>query len=319
MYSANFNASRGYDVLLTNDDRGYSHVASVVVQKAFESGLFLSGSYAYTDNQEVNPGTSSVSTSNLGIVALSDPNHPALAVSNYERRHRATGTIEYSNELVGKFTDASPWKHMQTTFGMFIESRSGQPYSWTFAGGNDGGVAMGQIFGEERTMAGRGRELFYVPQNDRTCEAPGAPGQCDVILQGITKEQFNTFLERTGLVKYRGKISPRNAFTGPRQNRIDFRFAQDLPNPLSGHRARFVFDFENLGNAIGGFFNQHDWGGARTISFPYYVPAVNVSVDRATGVYTYSTLASPNPTTVPNGADLLQPLWRISLGLMYDF
>jgi outer membrane receptor for ferrienterochelin and colicin len=332
MYSEAFNATRGYDMLLTNDDRGYAHVASVVVQKAFESGLFLSGSYAYTDNQEVNPGTSSVSTSNYGIVAVVDPDHPDLAVSNYERRHRFTGTFEYSHELVGEFTDASPWKHMKTTFGMFIESRSGQPYSWTFAGATLGAIPnqtsgadnQAKIFGEETTMASRGRELFYVPQNDRTCETPGGRDKCDVILQGMSKDDFNTFLDRTGLAKYRGKISPRNAFTGPRQNRIDFRFAQDLPNPLSGHRARFVFDFENLGNAIGGFFNQYDWGSARSVSFPYYVQAVNVTVDRATGVYTYSPtlptgLRSPNPTTSPGGADLLQPLWRISLGLMYDF
>src|SRR5262249_42946227 len=69
MYPAAFNINRGSDMMLTNDSRGYSHVASFVVQKGFPFGLFVSGSYAYTYNQEVNPGTSSISTSNYGIVA----------------------------------------------------------------------------------------------------------------------------------------------------------------------------------------------------------------------------------------------------------
>src|SRR5262249_22742028 len=33
-----FNASRGYDLLLTNDRRGYGHAASLVVEKAFPFG-----------------------------------------------------------------------------------------------------------------------------------------------------------------------------------------------------------------------------------------------------------------------------------------
>jgi hypothetical protein len=315
-YSDMFNPNRGYDMLLTNDSRGYGNVASIVVQKGFPFGLFLSASYAYTNTQEVNPGTSSVSTSNYGIVAVTDPNHPDLAVSNYERRHRFTGTVEYEGAIVNAFTDAAPWKNMKTSIGLFFESRSGQPFSWTFA--NADTPTMARNFGEEGTMAGRGRELFFVPLDERTCEAPGE--NCDVVLQGgITKAQFNTFLERTGLARYRGKIAPRNAFSSPRQKRLDLRFAQDLPNPLTGHRARFVVDVENLSNAIGGFLGQNDWGNARSVSFPFYTPAVDVTVNKTNGTYTYTSLRPSNPTTIPTGADLLQPLWRVSLGLMYDF
>jgi len=308
MYATTFNVNRGFDMLLTNDSRGYGHVASAVVQKGLPFGLFVSGSYAFTDNQEVNPGTSSVSTSNYGIVAVTDPNHPALAVSNYERRHRFTGAIEYSHSIVGEFTDAQPWKNMKTSFGMFVESRSGQPYGWTFAGGDTTGNNLGAIFGEPSIDAQRNRELFFVPNDDRTCTVAGP--NCDVILKGITKEDFNTFLDRTGLSKYRGRIAPRNAFRSPRFNRFDVRLAQDLPNPLSNQRARFVLDIENLGNLL-----DRNWGLSRSVPFPFYAPAVDVAVDRTTGVYTYSGLRSPNPTTV----DVLQSVWRVSLGLMYDF
>jgi len=313
MYAATFNPNRGYDMLLTNDGRGYGHVLSAVVQKGFPFGLFVSGSYAYTDNHEVSPGTSSVSTSNYGIVAVIDPQHPELAVSNYERRHHLTATVEFEHAIVGEFTDAFPWKDMKTSFGLYAESRSGQPYSWTFSGGDSSGANLARIFGEDSTMASRNRELFYVPTDEATCEGVATPG-CKVVLQGVSKADFNTFLQRSGLAKYRGQISPRNAFHSPWFNKVDVRVAQDLPNPLSGHRARFVVDIENIGNLL-----NHNWGTDRAVPFTYMAPAVDVSVDRTTGVYTYSNVRSPNPTTAPNGADLLQSVWRVSLGLMYDF
>jgi len=323
LYPANFNTTRGVDMELTNDSRGYGHVASVTAQKAFPFGLFVSASYAYVDNQEVNPGTSSVSTSNYGIVAITDPNRPDLAVSNYERRHRFTGTVEYSGNVVGLFTDSRPWKDMKTSFGLFAESRSGQPYSWTFGASEDrdamgrteaNGTKLARIFGEDASIASRNRELFYVPNDGRTCEEVSMPGACDVVLKGITKDQFNTFLQRTGLDRYRGRIAPRNAFKGPRYNRIDLRFAQDLPNPLSGHRARFVVDIENFGNLL-----NSGWGIFRQVQFPFYTPAVDVSYDRAANSYVYSNLRSSNPTQGPQTADLLLSVWRVSLGLMYDF
>src|SRR5262249_28959452 len=129
-------------------------------------------------------------------------------------------------------------------------------------------------------------------------------------LSGMTKDQFNAFLDKTGLSKYRGQIAPRNAFSSPWFTRFDVRIAQDLPNPMSGQRARFVLDIEDVGNLL-----NHDWGRSRAVPFPYYTPAVAVDVDRSSGAYTYSALRSSNPTTV----DILQSVWRISFGLMYDF
>ena len=319
LYATSFNTSRGVDMMLTNDRRGYGELASIVLQKGFPFGLFLSASYAYTNNAEVNPGTSSVSTSNYGIVAVSDPNHPDLAVSNYTRKHRFTGAIEYSHNLIGDFTDAPMWHDMKTSFGMFIESRSGQPYSWTFSGRLDTGgtdttgATLSRIFGEDQSLASRNRELFYVPLDSQVCIDTPAAG-CSVTLKGITKDDFNTFLTRTGLDKYRGKIAPRNGFAGPTYNRIDLRFAQDIPNPIAGQRARIVVDIENFGNLL-----SSNWGLWRQVAFPYYTPAVDVGYDRATNSYIYSTLRSANPTSGPGNADVLMSVWRIGIGAMYDF
>jgi hypothetical protein len=300
LYDAAFNTRRGYDMMLTNSDRGYANVASLQVQKGFPFGLFVSGAYAYTNNKEVNPGTSSRSVSNYELNAVTDPQHPDLATSNYERKHRFTAAVEYSHSLVSYFTDAAPWKDMRTSFGMFVESRSGQPFSWTFKDSANGDT-LGKIFGEEIEFSRRNRELFYVPKGDDS----------DVTLMGIDPADFDKFLKQTGLDKYRGQIAPRNAFHSPWFHKFDVRLAQDLPNPLSGHRARFVMDIENVGNLL-----NDKWGRAQAVPFPFIAPAVDLSYDRVNNKYIYSNLASSyNPTRV----DVLQSVWRVSLGLMYDF
>jgi hypothetical protein len=293
-----FNASRGYDMLLTNNHAGYGHSASVVVDKAFPFGLYVAGTYGFEHVLEVNPANSSRSVSNYSLLAVTDPNNPALVTSNYQREHRLTGAIEFSRALIGDATDAPLWKNLKTSFGLFVESRSGQPYSWTFSDANFG-TTLAKMFGEERTFAANNHQLFYVPKGDGS----------DVILNGISQADFDSFLKQTGLDKYKGQIAPRNAFSSPWFNKIDVRLSQDLPNPL-GHRAKLMIDIENLGNLL-----DHKWGRASSVPFPYMAPAVDVSYDQATGKYIYSNLRNPSATTV----DVFASLWRVSLGLMYDF
>jgi hypothetical protein len=317
LYSATFNPNRGFDMELTNTSHGYGHVLSGVVQKGFSFGLFLGATYAYTINKEVSPGTSSVSTSNYRLAAVVDPNNPTASTSNYERRHRFTETIEFTHPLLSHVTSNSTWKKLATSLGMFVESRSGQPYSWTFRG-DDNGTKMSRIFGEELTIAATNRELAYIPREDQTCSMPAGgqpitPG-CTVILNNVDLDEFNKFLKSSGLDKYRGRISPRNAFTSPWYTRIDARIAQDLPNPLSGNRARFVIDIENVGNLI-----NRKWGRLQAVNFPYATPIVyDVDYDRINGAYVFSKPAASRPTN-PTTVDITQSVWRLSLGLMYDF
>ena len=320
LYDNSFNINRGVDMLLTNTSFGYGQVASVQVQKGFPFGLYLAASYGYQNVHEVNPGTSSRSVSNYGLSAVYDPNDPSDAISNYQRKHRFTGALEYSQSIVGAFTDSRMWKAMKTSFGMFIESRSGQPFSWTFGATENvnamtnradaNGTKLSRIFGEEAQFSSRNRELFYVPTDAETCDSTAVTPACKVELKGVTKDDLNAFLDRTGLSKYRGQVAPRNAFSSPWFTKIDLRFAQDLPNPINGHRARFMVDIENVGNLL------HDkWGRAQAVPFPYTAPAVDLDYDRANNKYIYTTTRPTNPTRV----DLFQSVWRVSLGLQYDF
>jgi len=293
-----FNANRGYDMLLTNTRRGYGHSLSLVLEKGFPFGLYVAGTYSYQDVHEENPANSSRSVSNYSLVAVTDPNNPDDAISNYQRKHRLTASIEFSHAILGHFTDGSLWKDLKTTFGLFAETRSGQPYSWVFADSNFG-TNLAKTFGEDRSIASRDHQLFYVPKGDGS----------DVTLNGISDDDFNAFLAQTGLDKYRGQIAPRNGFESPWISRIDVRFAQDLPNPL-GHRARFMVDIENVGNLL-----NHNWGRQSTAPFPFMAPAVDVSYDPTTGKYVYSNLRGASPTRV----DIVSSVWRLALGLSYDF
>jgi outer membrane receptor for ferrienterochelin and colicin len=305
--SDQFNPNRGFDLLLDNTDEGYSHSASLGLQKKFPFGLTVIGSYAWVNSQEISPGTSSTSNSNYGQAAIGlDPNNPDLATSNYEREHRFMGILQFSRAIIKDIWPCCerPWKDMRTSISLFAESRSGQPFSYTFAGtGANANAAtdnLARIFGEDREFARRNRMLFYVPKGDDS----------DVILMGIDREAFDQYLKDKGLDKYRGQIAPRNAFRSSWLSKWDMRISQDLPAPVSGHRARFVLDIENVGNLL-----NNDWGRSSQVSFPFLVPSVEVSVDQATGKYVYSNLRTQNP----NRVDVLASVWRMSVGLLYDF
>jgi hypothetical protein len=309
--TANFPTNVGYDMMLSNNDGygrhvgGYGNTLSVLINKAFPWGLFLAGSYGYQHVMEVNPANSSISSSNYKNVAVFDPNYADLARSAYETTHRFTATIEFSHKIIGHFVDSGPWKHMKTAFGLFAETRSGQPYSWTF-GDSAGGTNLSQLFGEDRTIARVDRMLFYVPK----CGGQAGVGN-DVTLQGISQTDFNNFLHDTGLDKYCGQVAPRNGFTGPWISRVDVRLAQDLPNPLGPrHRAKFLIDIQNVGNML-----DHKWGRVSGVGFPYVAPAVDVAYDPTMNKYVYSNLRSSNQNTV----DLFSSVWKMSLGLVYDF
>jgi outer membrane receptor for ferrienterochelin and colicin len=300
-----FNPARGFDLLLDNTDKGYSHSANIGLQKKFPFGLTLIGSYAWVRSKEVSPATSSTSTSNYALSAVGlDPNDPELATSNYEREHRITGIVQFSRAILKDIWPCCerPWKDMRTTFSLFIESRSGQPYSYTFAGtgGAQSADNLARIFGESSQFSTRNRMLFYVPKGDGT----------DVTLMGIDEDQFNQYLRDRGLDKYRGRITPRNAFRSSWINRFDMRISQDLPAPVAGHRARFVLDIENVGNLL-----NNNWGRYTQVGFPYTTPAVDVAYDAANNKYVYSNLRLLKPQQV----NVLQSVWRMSVGLLYDF
>ena len=301
-YDSSFNPSRGYDLLLTDTDQGYGYTVSGSLSKSFKAGLALSLGYAHQTMRELLPAAGSTSATSYAQVAAVDPNNPGLSRSNYERTHRVIGVVSFTRPLVADLVRAlgsTPKRtaQMNTTFSLVLESRSGQPFSYTF-GGTD--ATLAQVFGEANDFARYRRMLFYVPRGDGS----------DVTMNGIDEAAFDAFLHKKGLDKYRGQIAPRNAFDSPWVHQVDLRIKQELPNPFAGQRAMFFFDIENVGNLL-----TKEWGREESVPFPFLVPLVDVDVDRATDKYVYSSLNTARPTQVnPIGS-----VWRIQVSLAYEF
>ena len=70
-----------------------------------------------------------------------------------------------------------------------------------------------------------------------------------------------------------------------------------------------MIDIENVATA------HAKWGRAESVPFPFVTPAVDVNYDAATGRYVYSNLRQDRPERV----DVLASVWRMSMGLIYDF
>jgi len=295
-----FDIRRGYDMLLLNTHEGRGHTATINANAELPLGFGASLGYSHQNVTELSPANSSRSVSNYGLAAVVDPNNPDAAASNYQRAHRVISSIRFSRALIADIVGKDgAWKDAKTTLGVFIESRSGQPYSYTF-GDSARGDDLAQLFGEEREFARRNRQLFYVPDGSGD----------DVILQGIDSTEFFRFLNESGLSKYAGKIIPRNAFASQWIHRVDLRFGQEFPGLIEGNKAKFFVDVQNIGNML-----NSNWGEVKQVPFPFTVPVVDVDVDPITGRYIYSNLRTDDPETVNVG----RSLWRVQINFMVSF
>ena len=82
-----FNTRRGYDMLLTNTDKGHGHTLSLSLNKKLPGGIQLFGAYAYQNVKELTPATSSRSVSNYGQAAVGlDPNNLSFFYNGLDQK-----------------------------------------------------------------------------------------------------------------------------------------------------------------------------------------------------------------------------------------
>ena len=279
------------DLLLTDTHSGSSLSLTTDAQKTWNTNygrfdLFLA--YAYTDSRDVNSGTSSTALSNWDSLALSDPNNPGVATSNYQTHHRFVVNFGWQKAF---FPD------LLTAAGVFVERRSGQPFSYTFANGTS-------VFGDPRQGA-RQHQLLYVPKDDSDYEVSG----------NLTQAQFDAFINASGLSRYRGRIAPRNTFSSPWWTSADLRLSQELPGLFKGAKGILSLDIINVANLL-----NNKWGRFQEVGFPYVWPVVNAKIDAATGKYQYSAINAAGPQVANYSLVVPQvSIWRMNLGIRYQF
>jgi len=256
---------------------------SVSLNKSYDFGLDWSVGYAYTDSKDVNPMTSSVAFSNYANIAVSDPNAPDLATSNYEIPHLFTGRLSYT---------AYWWDDNGTTISLFASANEGQPYSYTFA------VDDGDLFGDFADN----RHLLYVPTGPTDSKVIFGPT--------FNTAAFFEFIQESGLEKYSGQIAPRNSFNSDWWIHFDLRLEQEFPGFRKDHKFAGFLIINNFCNLL-----NDEWCVLREVGFPRTEAVVDMGYDVATNKYIYQAFLQP----AGQGRAVAPSLWELKIGLSYRF
>ena len=303
------------DILLTNTDKGRAYIAVARIDKTWDSGLSINGSFTYQNVKDAAPATSSTAGSNYSNGAFSDPNNVQYGISNDQVKYFFKYGVNYDHAFFGDY---------KTTFALFGESRIGHPFSYTF---QDFGSNRSSVFGTTGVSSGTGtggnRYLMYVPTvNDTKVSYSSA----------AVRDAVNAFIDASGLAKYRGQVAPRNAFHSKWFTRLDLHLAQEIPTFVGGSRVTVFADIENFTN----FLNKN-WGQQREYVFPYNAAVVRVqcltapvtvdgtgtvatNASQACAQYRYSPAGGGANFTAP--ADQVyvnQSLYSIRIGARFTF
>ena len=332
--------SSGSDILLTNTSGGDSLVWALGIGKTWPGwGLSIDYTYAHQNVRDVAAATSSVATSNFNNEITADPNHPGVATSDYQILYEHRVTVDFSHKFFGD---------NKTSFRLFFYDRAGLPFSYAFCTTSSSSCVSpsnngpyDQLFGQGATSTTH--QLLYVPKTDSTGMVTATSDPLVTYGPGFDLAGFNAFLKQSGLLRFAGKISPRNGFRSPDVLSADLQISQELPawfpGEKEGAKGEFYVDFINLPNLI-----DKNWGIDSQVSFPYVFAPVVAFNCQFSGVavpgqgsfpacaggrgnfYQFSTFrpkvtaAGVNQfTTVQSLSSPPVPTWVIKMGIRYKF
>ena len=308
--AACFNTQRDDELMLTNSGGFDSHIASIILTKNFERGLFTTGGssyfslgYAYTDSRDRRNMFSSTAGSNYDSTAAFDRQNPDVSRGFYGSRHNFT----FSGNLREEF-----FEDLATRFGFTFVARSGRPYSLTFGGG--------AVFND--SASGNDNALVYLPTGPND---PNVSPQSNMAAVQTIADFANSLSCARPHV---GRSIPRNTCSNDWYYDLDLRLSQELPGPgrlfgIGGIRdtIQLYVMFDNFLN-----FLDESWNVQRRRNFAGLQDIATVSGIDNQGRY------------IINGADQLIPgadgitgyerdnfindsssVWRIKVGIGYEF
>lgn len=309
----------GYDIELVDTSKGFGHVVAVGLGKTFaDLGLDFDYTFTWQNVKDVSPATSSVALSNYKQNATADPNNPALGVSAYEIKWENKLSMSWAHKFFGDYA---------TKFSLYMEYRAGLPFSYTYSSTTSSSAAVDNLFGQSGAAASGGGQLLYVPKANAQGNVTATSDPKITYGPGFNVAAFNTFLHQTGLIKYNGEISPRNAFTASPVTTADLRIEQELPAFIPSKDAKMIgyIDLINLPNLL-----NKNWGTIYQTSFPGFQSPISAQNCQAAlsklnsckaGVgnfYEYDTAKAVSPSVQTPFAPAI-PTWAIRLGVRYQF
>lgn len=295
-----FNTGRDDELMLTNSAGYRTHVASFLLSKNFNQGIFTPGGsvfvnmgYAYTNAQDRRNMFNSTAGSNYDLTAAFDRNNPGPSRGFYESRHNITFSTVFREQFFGE---------NDTTLGITFVARAGRPYSLTFTGG---GVFNDSVSGNDNALA-------YIPTgaNDPnlspTSNAAAVASLVDFV-NGLSCAR-----------KYAGTTIPRNTCSNDWYYDLDLSFSQELPGPGSwfgrfDDSIRLFASFDNFLN-----FLNDGWNIQRRRNFAGLQDIAGVSGVDAQGRYIVNSF-SGNTFTDDNTINVSSSVWRVKVGVSYRF
>jgi hypothetical protein len=307
--AACFSTSRDDELMLTNAGAYTSHIASFILSKNFEGGLFTSGGssyftigYAYTDARDRRNMFNSTAGSNYDLTAAFDRQNPDVSRGFYGSRHNFTFSGSFAEQFL---TD------LDTRLGFTFVARSGRPYSLTFTGGG--------VFND--SASGNNNALVYLPT-----------GTSDPNIAPVgTGAGFSNAAAVQGLFDYANSLACARRFIGRTIDRntcsnrwyfdLDLNFSQELPGPgrlfgVGGMRdsIRVYAMFDNFLN-----FLDDSWNLQRRRNFAGLQEIATVSGIDAQGRYIITGFEGVNNINADEFINVSGSVWRIKVGIAYDF
>ncbi len=305
--SACFATSRDDELMLTNSKGYRSHIASVILSKNFDSGVFtpdgsvfFTAGYSYTNSQDRRNMFNSTAGSNYDQTAAFDRQNPDASRGFFESRHNIT----WSTTFREKFFD-----DLATTFGFSFIARSGRPYSLTFNGGG--------VFND--SASGSNNALIYLPTGVNDPNIAPTSNMAAV-------QQLADFAASLDCAKnYIGRTIDRNTCTNNWYYDLDLRFSQELPGlsrltGVGGVRDKFTLYamFDNFLN-----FLSKDWNVQYRRNFAGLQVIGNTSGVNSAGQYIITPLSGGQTSEQRYDADrfinISSSVWRIKVGVSYEF
>jgi Carboxypeptidase regulatory-like domain/TonB dependent receptor/TonB-dependent Receptor Plug Domain len=294
-----FTSNRDDELMLTNAGGYRSQIASFILSKQFDGGLFTSGGsvffslgYAYTDAQDRRNMYSSTAGSNYDDVSAFDRQNPPASRGFFGSKHNLSVQTNFKEEFFGEYA---------TRLGATFIARSGRPYSLTFSGS--------AVYNDN--ASGADNVLVYLPTG--ITDPNISPTSNAVAVQ-----QLLDFANGLGCAKkYIGKSVPRNTCTGDTYYDMDLSFSQELPGP--GHlfgkkdKIRLYATMDNFLNFLDSGSNvqrRRDFAGRQDI-------ANSTGVDAA-GRYIITGFTG-NTFDADNQINFSSSVWRMKIGISYDF
>lgn len=315
--NAAFQPGGNSDIQLTNTDRGQARVFALGVEKSFDWGT-LSAGWTHQNVKDVTGVlTSSTVGSSYGVPTDSANSGGAYGRSVFEVTNTYRAAIELKHKFIGD---------NETRFGLSWALRTGVPYSaQMFDNSSNSTSGRAAVFGTVNTTA----HLLYVPDFSQTAaagvsyvDASGATKTGAIQVGNVlfadqaTLDSLKALVQGTVLSKYQGQIAPKNVLTGPKFDKVDLNFAQDIH--LFG-RAKItgLFSIENFLNLL-----NRNWGSYQEYGNTAVVRVAcgrSLATNPAAGAqacpqYVYSVYSDPRTQTYTKAS-----LWAIRAGFRFSF